>query len=128
MNYSEIQNIEIILVVPRMPDEIRKTKKYDELRRHSFGNGPSLSDVDDAHWFPMRDGHEMANKTMLANIDSLTEEQYRRFHRLVVPLVTSDTHYESFSGEEMPPLDWLKLNYPDRVVAVEYERLTRPNF
>ena len=87
-----------------------------------------LSDVDDANWFPMRDGYEIANKTMLANIDSLTEEQYRRFHRLVIPLLTSDTHYEGFSGEEMPPLDWLKLNYPDRLVVVEYERHARPNF
>ena len=131
MNYSEIQNIEIILVVPRMPenlDEIRKTKEYGELRRGSFGNGPSLTDVDDANWFPTRNGKEMANKTKLANIDRLTEEQYRRFHRLVIPSVMSDTEYEDFSGEEIPPLDWLKLNYPDRVVVAEYCRHARSTF
>ena len=64
----------------------------------------------------------------IAPIESLTEEVYKRFYRIVTPYCRTygDEEYlpwrepveEKFRKREKPPLDWLKKEYEGHLVVV----------
>jgi len=113
----------IILVIPRVPNNFEEradSARLQKLRSATFGTGPCWEDVDTAHWYQMGEDQEMANKTMLATVESLTEEQYRRFSKVVVP--SANGMYDGFSGGEMPLLEWIKSTFSNYPAVAQYWR------
>ena len=113
----------LVLTIVPFPYEFEATdpERLKELQSSSFGTGPSWEDVDSADWYPWGDGKtEVANLVRLASVESITEEQYRRFSEVHFP--PSDGGYGGFSGQEMPSLDWIKLCFGDDIAAVGYQR------
>jgi hypothetical protein len=125
-NYSgsrkEKQACEIQLVIVRLPEDFEKVadpEALEELRSWGFGPGPSWKDVDGAKWHPI-DDEEVANAMLIAPVESITEESYRRFSRVVLPLFGG--LYGFFSREETPPLDWIKRTFINHIAVVQYWR------
>lgn len=118
----------IVLIVPRMFRNMNKAQELERLqqiRSATFENGPAWGHVEAAEWLPLGRDAEIASKIEIAWLASVTEQEYGQFARLVLPI---NGIYEGFSGDEIPPLDWIKLQYPDRAAVALYCRKRCPSF
>ena len=113
----------IRLVIVRLPDDVETVsspERLENLRSAGFGTGPSWEHVDGAEFYPLGN-EEVANLMQLASVESLTDEQYRKISSVIIPLGSG--LYHGFSGEEVPPLDWIKRNFIGRIAVTQYWRL-----
>jgi hypothetical protein len=112
----------IVFAAPLMAanlDEPRGSERFDELRSSSFEDGPSWKKVKAATWLSVGDGEEIANVVDIAWLESMTEQQYRRFTKV---RLSTNGIYKGFSDEEIPPLEWVKLQYPNQAAVAQYWR------
>ena len=56
----------------------------------------------------------------IAPVESITQESYRRFSRVVLPLFGG--LYGFFPREETPPLDWIKRSFINHIAVAQYWR------
>ena len=115
----------IDLTIVRLPDDVdfetvSNRERLEKLRSGGFGTGPSWEEVDGAEFYPLGN-QELANVMLFASVESLTDEQYRKFSSVIVP--SGSGFYHGFSGEEVPPLDWIKRNFIGHIAVVQYWRL-----
>jgi hypothetical protein len=101
------------LAVVHAPDNVEKVAPPERLKKFkasSFGTGLCCDWFNDDSWSPSAYTDAECNRTILsAPVESLTEEQYRKFSRVILP--TPDGLCEGFSGKAMPSLDHIKRNF-----------------
>jgi hypothetical protein len=119
----EKQACELQLVIARLPEDFEKVADPEALKRLRSSSSTkelSLEDLDGAYWYPI-DDEEVANIMYVAPLESITEEQDRRFSRVVLPLFGG--LYGFFcTQEETPPLDWIKRTFINHIAVVQYWR------
>jgi hypothetical protein len=126
LNRSQEETCVIVLAIAPIPDkaeELAPPGRVEEVRSSNFGTGPSWEYVDNARWYPVAN-EEMADLMAVAPIDSLTEEQYRRFSKVVLP---RSHFFQGFSREEMPPLDWIKRTFTRHLAVAQFWRRKKSN-
>jgi hypothetical protein len=106
----EKHTYQLYLSIGRVPtvEEGAKPERIELLRTTSFGTRFGKESFD-GDWHP-DDDRELNSMVLLAPVESLTEEQYRKFFRVIVP--TPDGLLEGFSGEKIPSLDRIKRSFP----------------
>jgi hypothetical protein len=117
---------ELHLSICHAPDNVEKVAPPERLKKFkasSFGTGLCCDWFNDDTWYPSAYTDSEINLTVLsAPVESLTEEQYRKFSRVVLP--TPDGLCEGFSGKAMPSLDHIKrsFSFPRYIAGVVCRR------
>ena len=117
------QTCEVQLVIVPLPENLERLadlKALEKIRSTSCeANELSCAQADGWEWLPT-DGEEVANRMRVVPIESITEELYQRFSRLLLPLFGG--LYGFFSGEKISPLDWVKRSSTNHLGVVQFWR------
>jgi hypothetical protein len=120
---QEKQTRQLQLVIVRLPEGFEKVanpEALEKLRSSSCATKELSSELlDGVNWDSTGD-EELANAMQIALVESITEESYRRFSRVVLPLFGG--LYGFFSREETPPLDWIKRTFINHIAVTQYWR------
>jgi len=119
---QEKQTPELQLVIVPLPEDFEKVADPEALKfRSTSWTARELpwERVDGAEWSPTGD-EEVANVMNMRFVESITEESYRRFSRVVLPLFGG--LYGFFSRQETPPLNFIKQSFRNHMAVAQYWR------
>jgi hypothetical protein len=119
---QEKQRPELQLVIVRLPENVEKLadpQALEELWSRSCRKQLSWEHVEGAHWHPT-DDEQVANLMYILQVESLTDESFESFSRVVLPLFGG--LYGFFSRQETPPLDWIKRHFSKHIGVAMYWR------